>query len=294
MADVAFPLNSITILELRPEPYIHICGGHHLSLHRQHPTGGRDGGFQISGDRRQGRKEQVAEAVAFQPAAGGEAVLEEAGEQGFFGGERCKAVADVPGWKHPQLPPQSAAAAAVVGHGDDGGDVAAVTLQATQEGRETGAAADGHDVGAAVEAALGAESIHQHRVLVWGEGLLDRPETAALPPEHQAGANDQHQGAGDFARQHGGDCAEKPAEGFENPVDRFEVRPDRGPQQGHHQAEPRGQHPAFDHQTRLQPADSPLGARHQVPPAIGPQHPGLTTFAVRCDGRQGPESPVVV
>ena len=87
MADVAFTLDPITVFEFRPEPHVHIGGRHHLPLHRQHPTGGRDGGFQVAGDRRQGREEQVAEAVTLQTAAGGEAVLKQAGEQGLFGGE---------------------------------------------------------------------------------------------------------------------------------------------------------------------------------------------------------------
>ena len=87
LADAGFAFDPLAVFEFGPEAHIGIGGGHHLALHRQHPAAGRDRRFQAAGDRRKGGEEQVAEAVALQAAARLEAVLEQAGEQRFFGGE---------------------------------------------------------------------------------------------------------------------------------------------------------------------------------------------------------------
>ncbi|CAI8418130.1 MAG: Uncharacterised protein [Synechococcus sp. MIT S9220] len=71
--------------------------------------------------------------MTLKASSGREAVLEQTGQQWFFGGQRGQAVADVAGWLHAQFPAQYATAATVVSHGDDGRDVAAVTLEATQQ-----------------------------------------------------------------------------------------------------------------------------------------------------------------
>ena len=72
--------------------------------------------------------------MALQAAARLEPVLEQAGEQRLLVGEGRQAVANVTRGLHPQLPTQHATAATVVGHGDYGGDVAAIALQATEQG----------------------------------------------------------------------------------------------------------------------------------------------------------------
>ncbi len=126
---------------------------------------GLDGLGEVSGDAGEGGEEEVAEAVAFE-VAGGEAVLEEAGEEGFVLGEGDEAVADVAGGKHLEVFAETTRGAAVVGDGDDGGEVAdeggevlrggvaeAASargggdegLEAAQERREAGSAADGDD-----------------------------------------------------------------------------------------------------------------------------------------------------
>ena len=238
MADVAFAVDPFAVLQLGPEAYVHIGGGHHLTLHRQHAAGGGDRRFQVAGDRAEGRQEQVAEAVALQAAAGGEAVLEQSGEQGLFRGERRQTVADITRGKNAQFPAQHAAAAAVIRHRDDGGDAAAVALQAAQQCGQAGAAADRHDVGTAVEAAFGPQGIHQHCVFIGCQGLLNGAEAAVLTPEHQAAADQQHQGAGDFPGQHRGDQSQEPAHRLQNPVDRLEVGPHRRPQHGQQKSEP--------------------------------------------------------
>jgi hypothetical protein len=54
----------------------------------------------------------------------GEAVLEEAGEESFVLGESDEAVADVAGGKHVEVFAEAAGGAAVVGDGDNGGELA--------------------------------------------------------------------------------------------------------------------------------------------------------------------------
>ena len=196
--------------------------------------------------------------MAFEAAASGKTILKQSCQQWLFGGECCKTVADVAGGEHSEFPAENAAAAAVISDGDDGCDVAAVTLQAAQQGGQTGSPSDGDDVRAAVQPALGSQGIHQHRVLVRSQGLLDGAEAAALAPQHQADPDDHHQWAGDLPREHRGDGAQHPAQGLDDPVDRLEISPDGCTQQSHQQAESRGEQPALHHQSRLEPADRPL------------------------------------
>ena len=114
--------------------------------------GGLHGVRKIAQNLGEGHEEEVAEAVALEPAAGLEAVLEEAREQRGVFAERDHAVADVAGRQHVELAAQASGTAAVVGHGDDGGDVQrgrggaggpGVVLQALQDAGQAGTAADG-------------------------------------------------------------------------------------------------------------------------------------------------------
>ena len=157
----------------------------------------------------------------------------------------------------PQLAPQNPTAAAIVGNGDDGSDVAAVALQATQEGGQAGAAADGHNAGPAAESPLGHQGIHQVGVLFRGQGLLDRAKAAALAQPDQPSAQDQDEGAGDAAGQHLGDPGQTPANRLQGPVNGLQISPDRCAQQGNQQPQPGSEHPALHHQAWLQPAHGP-------------------------------------
>ena len=193
-----------------------------------------------------------------------EAVLKQTCQQRFLPGQRRQAVADVARGLHPQLPAQHAAAAAVVRDRHDRRDVAAVALQATEQGGEAGTAADRHDVRAPVQAPLRHQGIHQHRVLFRRQGLLDRAEAAALAQPDQGASGQQHQGTGYGPRQHLGDVLQQPADRLQHPVDRLQIRPDRCAKKGQHQADAGGQHPPLHHQTRLKPAGGSAGAADQV------------------------------
>jgi len=82
-----------------------------------------DGLGEVTGDAGEGGEEEVAEAVAFEIAAG-EAVLEEAGEESFVLREGDEAVANVTGGTHAEIFAETAGGAAVVGDRDDGGELA--------------------------------------------------------------------------------------------------------------------------------------------------------------------------
>ena len=86
----------------------------------------------------------------FSPPPPCEAVLKELGEQGLVFGEGHHAVADVARREHVELAAQAAGTAAVVCHGDNGGNfnltgLAGVGFQAMQEGGQACPASDRHD-----------------------------------------------------------------------------------------------------------------------------------------------------
>ena len=68
-------------------------------------------------------EEKITKIVADQSAAGVEAVLEKTAEQRFVLGERDHAVANIARWQDAIFTAQSAGAAAVVGDGDDRGEI---------------------------------------------------------------------------------------------------------------------------------------------------------------------------
>src|SRR5262249_58428260 len=68
-------------------------GGVDLAAYREDRLGGQDGLVEVAGDAGQGGQEEVAERVADEPPAVGEAVLEEAGQEGLLLGQGRHAVA---------------------------------------------------------------------------------------------------------------------------------------------------------------------------------------------------------
>jgi hypothetical protein len=118
-----------------------------------------NGFSEISGDMRERGEEEIPKIVAAQAASSLETILEEAAEEGFVFRKSNHTVANVARWKDAILAAESTGAAAVIGHGDDGGKigdgarrggffVAAadnVVFQAAEERGESGAAAERDD-----------------------------------------------------------------------------------------------------------------------------------------------------
>jgi hypothetical protein len=104
-------------------------------------------------------EKEIAEVVADQAASSLEAILEEAAQQGFILRKRDHAVADVAGREDAVLAAKAAGASAVIGDGDDGGQVGDrplstgmlivatddVLLEAAEECRETRASSESDD-----------------------------------------------------------------------------------------------------------------------------------------------------
>ena len=75
-----------------------------------------------AGDSIEGGQNQVAEGLPGQYAVG-KTVGEQAFHNGLGVGQRLHAVADIPGWRHPDIPPEHAGSTPVVGHCHDRGEV---------------------------------------------------------------------------------------------------------------------------------------------------------------------------
>ena len=104
----------------------------------------------------QGDDQQIADRVFVQVALGLEAVLDDAGPglaPVVVAAQRGQRLAQVAGRQDAQLVPQASAGAAVVGHGDDGGEVAGDPAQRGERGGQAHAAAERDDLGLGAPAA---------------------------------------------------------------------------------------------------------------------------------------------
>jgi hypothetical protein len=119
----------------------------------------------ISGNLSQRGEKEIAKVVAGKAASRLEAILEEAAEQGFILRKCDHAVADVAGGEDTVLAAKAARAAAVIGDGDNGGEVGDrplaggmpvvaaddVLLETAKKSGETRAASEGDDAKTAGE-----------------------------------------------------------------------------------------------------------------------------------------------
>ena len=121
--DVGFAVDDGAVVHARGEGDVGVGGGVDAAAGGENLRGHLHGLGEVAGDVGESGDEEVAEAVAFEVALV-EAVLEEAGEQVLVLGERDHAVADVAWGKHLEVFAEAAGGAAVVGDGDDGGEVA--------------------------------------------------------------------------------------------------------------------------------------------------------------------------
>ena len=132
--------------------------------------------------------------MALEPIAGAEAVLEEARHERLGLGQGGQALADIAGGDDAEVLAETSGGAPVVGHGDDGGEVAGVFLEPPEEHGEPRSPTDGDDAGAAAEHALGVEGLGHVPVLGAGpddcveEGLVQLPEG-----DGDAGEGDGHE-----------------------------------------------------------------------------------------------------
>ncbi len=186
-----------------------------------------------------------------------EAVLEQLPHQGLGVRQGHYAVADVAHGRDGQRLPQPARGTAVVGHGHHGRDVAAVLLQAPQQRRKPGPAAQGHDPRATGQEAPLEDDVGQRPLaLGWDErrdqGVDDLPG-AEGEQGHACRAHDQcpHAVRQELQGQ-GGD------HGLAGPADldvAIDLAQPQGPGQG--QAQLTGedqQQPALDPHAGPQPA----------------------------------------
>ena len=99
------------------------CCGKDVSAGREDFGGEADRLGEVAGHLGKGSDEQVAEVVAFEVASVAKAVAEKAGDQALVFGEGNHAIAQVAGGEHVEVAAEAAAGAAVVGDGDDRGEV---------------------------------------------------------------------------------------------------------------------------------------------------------------------------
>ena len=162
--DAGFAVDAAAVFESGDERDVGDRGGENLAADGEDFAADADGFGEIAGDVSESGEEEVAEIVADEAAAGVKAILEEAAEEGFVLAESDHAIADVAGRKDAIFAAQAAGAAAVVGDGDDGGEigdrvfvcefVAAAgdeIFQTAQESGKAGAAAEGDDVESSCE-----------------------------------------------------------------------------------------------------------------------------------------------
>lgn len=122
----------------------------------------------------EGDDQEVADGVLVQVALGLEAVLDDPGPglaPVVVAAQRGQRLAQVAGRQYAQLVAQASAGAAVVGHGDDGGEVAGDPAEGSERGGQAHAAAEGDHLG------LGAASAGP------GTAALDGP--ARTPLRHR-------------------------------------------------------------------------------------------------------------
>jgi hypothetical protein len=124
-----------------------------------------DGFGEIAGNMGEGGEKEIAKIVADEPAAGVEAILKEAAEEGFIFRKSDHAIANVAGREDAIFAAEAAGTAAVIGDGDDGGKIGDGAfraglfagagddefLEAAEKSGEASAAAEGHDAEAAGE-----------------------------------------------------------------------------------------------------------------------------------------------
>jgi len=121
--DAGLAVNNAAVFERGNEVHVRKRRWKNAAANGEHFAADADGFGEIAGDVGERGEEKIAEIVADEAAAGMEAVLKQAAEEGFIFRKGHHAVADVAGREEAVLPAQAAGAAAVIGDRDDGGEI---------------------------------------------------------------------------------------------------------------------------------------------------------------------------
>ncbi len=122
-------------------------------------------------------------------------VLEQLRDQRFVVGQGRDVAAQIAGGQHAHLAAQLAGAAAVVGGGYDGRDLAGHRFQAAQHGRQACASAKGDDLQALLAARVRVDHVHHRFTSLCGERREDGAGELAQRDQNRArayGTRDQH------------------------------------------------------------------------------------------------------
>ena len=121
--DVRFAGDDRAVFEFGFEGDVLRGGWENAAADRQHLRRDAHGLGKVAGDVGERGEKKIAETVAGKPAPGGKAILKKFAEQVFVLRKRDHAIADIAGRENAVFAAQAAGTAAVVGDGDDGGEI---------------------------------------------------------------------------------------------------------------------------------------------------------------------------
>ena len=154
--NVGFALYALAIGEGSDEMNVRSGGRKDATADRKNFGGNANRFSEISGNVGKRRKEEIAKVVTAEAAPGLESILKKTAEERFVFGERHHAIANIARRKNAVFTAQTAGAAAVVGDGNDGGEIGDrasegglfvappddMVLQTTKKSGKPGAAAE--------------------------------------------------------------------------------------------------------------------------------------------------------
>lgn len=186
-------------------------------------------------------------------------------------GQGDQAVADVAGRQDMQLLAELAGGAAIVGDGDDGGQVAGVALEAAQQGREARAASQDDEAASLREFALLIDQVHQAaggalRVENAGQGG-DQFAQSQQAQQRPGAGQEQAEGGRTDLRARLADERVGEAHGQGGAVGGMGLEEDADADQEDEQSQEGQGDPAFDVHTRIQPFQRGAQPTHGMPPA---------------------------
>ena len=121
--DARFAVNAAAIFESGDKRDVRNGGRKDAAADGEDFAADADGFGKIAGNVRERGEKEVAEVMADEAASGVETILEKAAEQGFVLRKGDHAVADVTRRENAVFAAKAAGASAVIGNGDDGGEI---------------------------------------------------------------------------------------------------------------------------------------------------------------------------